>query len=164
MSAPPASLFGALRVVFHDLNAVRQERPRGVRRDLQERSYEKNGLKCRPQRINSRSLSDRAIPTDPSGLVMPAVRVCSCRSGSRPDQDKNRTWRIQKRCSGAHESAPLGMPEEGSRVRALLMGGRSSLATLLDLKTNEPLEDRALTLTAIRADAINLGLAKMSEV
>ena len=45
-----------------------------------------------------------------------------------------------------------------------LMGGRSSLATFLHLKTNEPLEERTLTLTAIRADAINLGLAKMSEV
>jgi hypothetical protein len=35
--------------------------------------------------------------------------------------------------------------------------GRISLATFLHLKTNEPPEDRALSLTAILADAINLG-------
>jgi hypothetical protein len=44
------------------------------------------------------------------------------------------------------------------------MPGRISLATFLHLKTNEPPEDRALSLTAILADAINLGLAKMAEV
>jgi hypothetical protein len=37
------------------------------------------------------------------------------------------------------------------------MPGRISLATFLHLKTNEPPEDRALSLTAILADAINLG-------
>jgi hypothetical protein len=42
--------------------------------------------------------------------------------------------------------------------------GRISLATFLHLKTNEPPEDQALSLTAILADAINLGLAKMAEV
>jgi hypothetical protein len=42
--------------------------------------------------------------------------------------------------------------------------GRISLATFLHLKTNELPEDRALSLTAILADAINLGLAKMAEV
>ena len=31
------------------------------------------------------------------------------------------------------------------------------------LKTNEPVKDRALLLTAILADAINLGLVKMAE-
>jgi Tn3 transposase DDE domain-containing protein len=44
------------------------------------------------------------------------------------------------------------------------MPGRISLATFLHLKTNEPPEDRSLSLTAILADAINLGLAKMAEV
>jgi len=44
------------------------------------------------------------------------------------------------------------------------MPGRISLATFLHLKTNEPPEDRALSLTAILADAINLGLAKMAEI
>jgi hypothetical protein len=44
------------------------------------------------------------------------------------------------------------------------MPGRISLATFLHLKTNEPLEDRALSLTAIHADAINLVLVKMAEV
>jgi hypothetical protein len=39
--------------------------------------------------------------------------------------------------------------------------GRISLATFLHLKTNELPEDRALSLTAILADAINLGLATL---
>ena len=43
------------------------------------------------------------------------------------------------------------------------MPGRISLVTFLHLTTNEPPEDRALSLTAILADAINLGLAKMAE-
>jgi hypothetical protein len=44
------------------------------------------------------------------------------------------------------------------------MPGRISRATFLHLKTNEPPEDRALSLTAILADPINLGLVKMAEV
>jgi hypothetical protein len=43
------------------------------------------------------------------------------------------------------------------------MRGRISLATFLHLKTNEPLKDRALSLTAIHADTINLRLAKMAD-
>jgi len=43
------------------------------------------------------------------------------------------------------------------------MPGRISLVTFLHLTTNEPPEDRALSLAAILADAINLGLAKMAE-
>jgi len=43
------------------------------------------------------------------------------------------------------------------------MRGRISLATFLHLKTSEPLEDRALSLIAIHADAINLRLAKMAD-
>ena len=47
----------------------------------QEKLCEKNAPKFRPQRINSRRFSDRAMPTVTSGLAMPPVRVCGCRLG-----------------------------------------------------------------------------------
>ena len=61
------------------------------------------------------------MPTVTSGLAMPLVRVCGCRLGLADQIETTTEPRASRKgFAGAHEStAALGMPEEGSRVRAL---------------------------------------------